>query len=394
MPTGSRFLDTPLVAWVLDRSRDRRYGKVTVPYRGTETTGWIPLTGLELSHTSYSVHVDLSRHLVTVWRKDRAIFATTAAAGAPTSPTPPGRYFVTHRVPYDPSGPMGAFAFGISLPAPITRSRRERRRTERSETNTSRPRSNGSTRPTSRSTERESPLSVNREGIMVARCTVQRLMRELGIQGARRGRKVFTTIPADDGTERPADLVNRDFNAPAPNRLWLCDITYVKSHSGMVYAAFVFDCFARMIVGWQASRSLRTDLCLDALEQAVWARRDEGLDELVHHSDRGSQYLSIRYTERLAENGGVQSVGSKGDSYDNALAESVIGLFKTELIRKKGPWRRLDDVEFGTLEWVDWWNNRRLLGPIGMISPAEAEAAYYSQAAPVTGAGTQETESL
>ena len=234
----------------------------------------------------------------------------------------------------------------------------------------------------------------NRDGIVVARCTVQRLMRELGIQGARRGRKVFTTIPADDGTERPADLVNRDFNAPAPNRLWLCDITYVKTHSGMVYVAFVIDCFARMIVGWQASRSLRTDLCLDALEQAVWARRDERLDELVHHSDRGSQYLSIRYTERLAETGGVQSVGSKGDSYDNALAESVIGLFKTELIYNKGPWAGLDDVEFGSLEWVDWWNNRRLLEPIGMIPPTEAEALYYSQRELVDETGTQGNESL
>jgi len=235
---------------------------------------------------------------------------------------------------------------------------------------------------------------LNRDDIAVARCTVQRLMRQLGIQGARRGRKVFTTIPADDGTERPADLVNRDFNAPAPNRLWLCDITYVKTHSGMVYVAFVIDCFARMIVGWQASRSLRTDLCLDALEQAVWARRDEGLDELVHHSDRGSQYLSIRYTERLAETGGVQSVGSKGDSYDNALAESVIGLFKTELIYNKGPWAGLDDVEFGSLEWVDWWNNRRLLEPIGMIPPTEAEALYYSQRELVDEAGTQGNESL
>ena len=149
-----------------------------------------------------------------------------------------------------------------------------------------------------------------------------------------------------------------------------------------------------MIVGWQASRSLRTDLALDALEQAIWARKDEGLDDLIHHSDRGSQYLSIRYTERLAEAGGVQSVGSRGDSYDNALAESVIGLYKTELIYNKGPWRGLDDVEFGTLEWVDWWNNTRLLEPIGMIPPVEAEALYYSQEVPVTEAGTQGTESL
>jgi putative transposase len=188
--------------------------------------------------------------------------------------------------------------------------------------------------------------------------------------------------------------VQRDFSAAAPNRLWLCDITYVRTWSGMVYVSFVIDCFARMIVGWQASRSLRTDLALDALEQAIWARKDEGLGELVHHSDRGSQYLAIRYTERLAEAGGVQSVGSRGDSFDNALAESVIGLYKTEVIRNKGPWRVLDDVEFGTLEWIDWWNNRRLLEPIGMIPPVEAEAAYYSQGAPVEGTGTQGIESL
>lgn len=185
--------------------------------------------------------------------------------------------------------------------------------------------------------------------------------------------------------------MNRNFSAPAPNRLWLCDITHVKTHSGIVYVAFVIDCFARMIVGWQASRNIRTDLCLDALEQAVWARKDEGLDELIHHSDRGSQYLSIRYTERLAEAGGVQSVGSKGDSYDNALAESVIGLYKTELIYNMGPWSGLDDVEFGSLEWVDWWNNRRLLEPIGMIPPAEAELLFYSQEILVEEPGLKET---
>jgi putative transposase len=235
-------------------------------------------------------------------------------------------------------------------------------------------------------------VALKREGIKVARCSVERLMRELGIRGATRGRKPFTTTPAEDGTERLADLVQRRFSASAPNKLWLCDTTYVKTHSGVVYVAFVIDCFVRMIVGWQASRSLRTDLCLDALEQAIWARKDEGLDELVHHSDRGSQYLSIRYTERLAEAGGVQSVGSRGDSYDNALAESVIGLYKTELIYNNRPWRGLDDVEFGTLEWVDWWNNRRLLEPIGMIPPAEAEATYYSQGDP--GTWTQGTESL
>jgi transposase InsO family protein len=235
---------------------------------------------------------------------------------------------------------------------------------------------------------------LNREDIKVARCSVERLMRQMGIQGARRGGKHRTTIPRDDPAARPSDLVERTFSASEPNRLWLADLTYVRTWSGFVYVSFIIDCFSRRIVGWQASRSLRTDLCLDALEQAIWARKDDGLDGLVHHSDRGVQYLSIRYSERVSDAGGVQSVGSRGDSYDNALAESVIGLYKTELIRKKGPWRRLDDVEFGTLEWVDWWNNRRLLGPIGMISPAEAEAAYYSQAAPVTGTGTQETESL
>jgi putative transposase len=235
---------------------------------------------------------------------------------------------------------------------------------------------------------------LNREGIAVARCTVERLMRELGIRGAVRGKRHRTTIPGDDPAARPQDLVQRDFTAPAPNRLWVCDLTYVRTWSGFVYVSFVIDVFARMIVGWQASRSLRTDLALDALEQAIWSRRCDGLDELVHHSDRGVQYLSIRYTERVAEAGGVSSVGSRGDSFDNALAESVIGLYKTELIRNKGPWRGLDDVEFGTLEWVDWWNNRRLLEPIGRIPPAEAEAAYYSQHVPAMEVGTQRTEPL
>ena len=237
-------------------------------------------------------------------------------------------------------------------------------------------------------------VQLNRENIKVARCSVERLMRQMGIQGARRGGKHRTTIPKDDPAARPADLVERTFSASAPNKLWLADLTYVRTWSGFVYVSFIIDCFSRRIVGWQASRSLRSDLCLDALEQAIWARKDDGLDELVHHSDRGVQYLSIRYTERVCDAGGVQSVGSRGDSYDNALAESVIGLYKTELIRNRGPWRGLDDVEFGTLEWIDWWNNRRLLGPIGMISPAEAEAAYYGQESPVTGTGTQETESL
>jgi putative transposase len=188
--------------------------------------------------------------------------------------------------------------------------------------------------------------------------------------------------------------VERAFSAPAPNRLWLADITYVRTWSGFVYVSFVIDCFARMIVGWQASRSLRADLCLDALEQAIWSRQDHGLDRLVHHSDRGVQYLSIRYTERVAGAGAVSSVGNRGDSYDNALAESVIGLYKTELVRNKGPWRGLDDVEIATLVWVDWWNHRRLLEPIGRIPPAEAEATYYSPSELVADARTQGTESL
>jgi putative transposase len=234
---------------------------------------------------------------------------------------------------------------------------------------------------------------LNREGITVARCTVERLMRSLGVKGLVRGRRHRTTKP-NPAAERPRDLVERAFNAPAPNRLWLADITYVCTWTGFVYVSFVIDSFARMIVGWQASKSLRTDLCLDALEQAIWSRQDHGLDQLVHHSDRGVQYLSIRYTERVAGAGGVSSVGSRGDSYDNALVESLIGLYKAELVRNKGPWRGLDDVEIATLEWVDWWNHRRLLEPIGRIPPAQAEAAYYSRGEPAAEAGTQETESL
>jgi transposase InsO family protein len=217
---------------------------------------------------------------------------------------------------------------------------------------------------------------LNREGIRVARCTVQRLMRELGLQGVRRGRFKRTTI-ADGQAARPADLVNRDFSASGPNQLWVADITYVRTWSGFVYVAFVIDAFSRSIVGWQASRSLRTDLALDALEMGIWARRE--LDGLIHHSDRGGQYLAIRYTERLGEAGAVNSVGSRGDSYDNALAETIIGLYKTELIRRRGPWKALDDVEFATLEWVDWFNHRRLLEPIGYVPPAEFEAAYWKE---------------
>ena len=221
---------------------------------------------------------------------------------------------------------------------------------------------------------------LNREGIRTARCTVERLMREMGLEGAVRGRKVRTTVP-DVTAERPADLVNREFKANRPNKLWVADLTFVATWSGFVYVAFVIDVFARTIVGWRASVSLRTDLVLDALDQALYARPD--IDRLVHHSDRGSQYLSIRYTERLAEAGIDPSVGSVGDSYDNALAETVIGLYKTEVIRRRGPWRHLEAVEFATLEWVDWFNNRRLLEPIGNIPPVELEEAYYrTQEAP------------
>ncbi len=217
---------------------------------------------------------------------------------------------------------------------------------------------------------------LNREGLPVARCTVARLMRDLGLQGAVRGRKFKTTI-ADDMATRPLDLVDRDFTATRPNQLWVSDLTYVATWRGFVYVAFVIDVFARRIVGWRASNSLRNDLALDALEQALYERQDDAADGLVHHSDRGVQYLSIRYTERLAEAGIEPSVGSKGDSYDNALAESVIGLFKTEVIRRRGPWRSLEDVEFAALEWVAWFNTRRLLEPIGHVPPAEHEEAYY-----------------
>lgn len=217
---------------------------------------------------------------------------------------------------------------------------------------------------------------LKREGIPVARCTVERLMRELGIAGVVRGKFVRTTW-SDEAAARPADLVDRHFRAAAPNRLWVADLTYVKTHAGWVYLAFIIDVFSRRIVGWQASRSLRTDLALDALEMAIWARRGEKLDGLIHHSDRGVQYLAIRYTERLADAGAVTSVGSRGDSYDNALAESFHGLFKAELIHKNGPWRGLDDVEFATLDYVDFFNHRRLHGEIGMVPPAEFEAAYH-----------------
>jgi putative transposase len=215
-----------------------------------------------------------------------------------------------------------------------------------------------------------------REGKPVARCTVARLMRKRGLRGVIRGKTWKTTKPDPSG-QRPADLVDRQFAVAAPNRLWVADLTYVRTWAGMAYSAFVMDAFSRRILGWQTSTTLRTDLALDALEMALWTRRKEDVKSVVHHSDRGVQYLSIRYTERLAEAGAVTSVGSRGDSYDNALAETIIGLYKTELIRKKGPWKNLDDVEYATLEWVDWFNHRRLLEPIGYLPPAELEEMYY-----------------
>jgi len=215
---------------------------------------------------------------------------------------------------------------------------------------------------------------LNREGHRVARCTVARLMRDMGLQGVVRGRKVKTTVP-DELALRPADLVDRNFSARRPNELWVADLTYVATWRGFVYVAFVIDVFSRKIVGWRTTNSLRTDIALDAREQALWSRPDT--EGLVHHSDRGVQYLSIRYTERLAEAGIEPSVGSIGDSYDNALAESVIGLYKTEVIRREGPWKGLDDVEFATLDWVCWYNEKRLLEPIGDIPPAEFEQMYY-----------------
>ncbi len=248
---------------------------------------------------------------------------------------------------------------------------------------------------------------LRREGNKVARCTVERLMRQMGIRGVVRGRGFKTTVP-DEAAERPLDLVQRDFRADRPKQVWVADITYVATWAGFVFVAFVVDVFSRRIVGWRVSSSLRTDLALDALEQAIHARPHG--EDLVHHSDRGCPFLSICYTERLKEAGIEPSVGSVGDSYDcddcsapnvhswmlgaslqtavNALAETVFGLFKTELIRRRGPWRSLESVEFATLEWVDWFNNRRLLGPIGHCPPVEFEQMYYDQQyAPAVAAG-------
>ena len=221
---------------------------------------------------------------------------------------------------------------------------------------------------------------MRREGFEVARCTVERLMRSLDLQGVIRGKPVRTTL-SDRAAPCPLDHVNRQFNAPRPNTLWVSDFTYVATWQGSVYVAFVIDTFARRIVGWRASRTAHASFVLDALEQALHDRRPVHRGGLVHHSDRGSQYVSIKYTERLAEAGIEPSVGSVGDSYDNALAETINGLYKAEVIHRRGPWRSFEAVEFATLEWVDWFNHRRLLEPIGNIPPAEAEERYYAQLA-------------
>ncbi len=240
---------------------------------------------------------------------------------------------------------------------------------------------------------------LNKDGITVARCTVERLMQDMGLQGCRRGRVWIRTTVGDDTLDRPADLVKRRFAASAPNVLWLADLTYVKTSTGWVYVAFIIDVFSRMIVGWQASRSLRTDLAIDALEMAMYNRgRTDSLEGLIHHSDRGVQYLSLRYSQRLSDNDIVASVGSKGDSYDNALIESFNGLYKWELIYPKGPWTGLADVEFATLTYVEWFNNRRLHGEItpgpGYTTPANHEADYYRQNVPTEMVRTQTPESL
>jgi putative transposase len=220
-----------------------------------------------------------------------------------------------------------------------------------------------------------------REGLPMARCTVQRLMRQAGLRGVRRARSPQTTFGVKTPDGRP-DLVERAFTADAPNRLWVADLTYVRTFAGWAYAAFVLDVFSRRIVGWQVSTSLHTDLALDALEMGIWTRQREGADlsELIHHSDRGVQYVAVRYTTRLAEAGAVASVGSVGDSYDNAMAEAFNSLFKAELVRNRGPWRSIDDLEIATAEYIDWYNNRRLHGEIGMVPPVEYEAAHAPSA--------------
>ena len=224
-------------------------------------------------------------------------------------------------------------------------------------------------------------LTLNREGVEVARCTVERLMSDLGLRGAVRGKATTTTI-ADPGAARPADLVGRRFGPVAPNRLWVADLTYVSTWSGFAYVAFVTDAYARRILGWRVASTMATTMVLDSIEQAIWTRQRDGildLKDVVHHTDRGSQYTSIRFTERLAEAGIQPSVGAVGSSYDNALAETINGLYKTELIKPGKPWRTVEDVELATARWVDWFNHRRLYEYCGDVPPAELEAAYYAQ---------------
>jgi putative transposase len=234
---------------------------------------------------------------------------------------------------------------------------------------------------------RKMHAALRRHGVQVGRDQVGRLMRQLGLQGVRRGRFKRTTV-ADSAAARPADLVNRTFTAARPNQLWVCDLTYIRTWLGFAYLALVIDVYSRRIVGWALTTHLRTDLPLEALQMAVWAR-NERLDGLVHHSDAGTQYTAIRYTDTLTGVGALPSVGSVGDSYDNALAESTIGQIKAELIHRRGPWRTIEQLEYALLEYLDWWNHRRLHGEIGMRTPAETEATYYAQTASVTEAGTQ-----
>lgn len=233
---------------------------------------------------------------------------------------------------------------------------------------------------------------LNREDIAVARCTVERLMRMRGLEGVRRGKKYKTTIP-DDANARPTDLVDREFAAIRPNQLWVADLTYIRTWSGRCFVALVIDAYSRLIVGWALATHLKTELPLEALEMAIW-RRDAALDGLVHHSDRGSQYTSICYTERLDDACIAPSVGSVGDAYDNALAETTIGLYKTELLKRKGPWRTPEQVELATLEWIDWWNHRRLHEAIGHIPPAEKEANYYNHKTQTTSSEIVGSKSL
>jgi putative transposase len=223
-------------------------------------------------------------------------------------------------------------------------------------------------------------LALHREGIEVARCTVERLMKDLGLQGIRRGKTWKTTTP-DPTADRPADLVKRQFNPARPNALWVADFSYVATWAGVVYVAFVIDAYARRILGWRAATSMRTQLVLDALEQAVWVRRRESADltGLIHHTDAGAQYTSIAFTERLAANGVSPSIGTVGDAFDNALAETIVGLYKTELINPQRPWKTVEEIEIATLHYIDWFNNHRLYEENGDIPPAELEQAYYRQ---------------